>query len=660
MKMEKGHKMRAMGYVLCLCACASCSQGYDEALEEALELAGENRSELERVLVYYEGDGQKLEAAKFLIRNMPGHYSFADTTEVKPYYDAVDSVLTAMAGRGVWEVRDSLVKVDHRFARLDPETVEDVRAVKADFLIRNIDSAFVQWKKGYWARHLDFGQFCEYLLPYKAEELQPLDAWRSYLRHFHPDHLDELRYCDQLKHSVLQASITLNSNLWYYMHPEVTETSAIRPVYRLPTRLRLPFGICADFSMMAVSVFRSQGIPVAVDFTPQWAFRNLGHTWNVVLANHGRHYPFAGVTSNPGPPHKPDERMAKVFRITYAAHPGLRALNATEPFVPPLFRYPFFKDVTREYMDCGDVELALADSLDGRHVYLAVFDNVDWNPVDFARADDGKAVFRDVGLNTVYLPVCYGGDGQVHPVGPPFLYTYGKEVRPFVPDTSRRTTLRLLRKYPVLRHVQEVIMRLYGGEFHASNDAGFRHYTLVHRVTDCAVVGHELVLPDTLGAFRYWRYYQPREGSFCNIADIRFYERGTHARRTGEVIGTEGHWEGNPDYTKDKAFDDDLLTFFDAPLSSGAWTGMDFGRPVELERIVFTGRGDGNSIDIGDHYELLYWKDGRWQSAGERVAETVYLTYDDMPCGVLYWLRNLSKGREERIFSYENGEQVWW
>lgn len=87
---------------------------------------------------------------------------------------------------------------------------------------------------------------------------------------------------------------------------------------------------------------------------------------------------------------------------------------------------------------------------------------------------------------------------------------------------------------------------------------------------------------------------------------------------------------------------------------------MDFGKPVNIGRFVFTGRGDGNSIDIGDWYELLYWMDGRWHSAGKRKAETVYLWYEDMPDGALYWLRNLSKGKEERIFSYENGEQVWW
>ena len=211
--MKNRFRLNLFRFVLLLSVCVSCSQEYDKALEDALNLAGENRPELEKVLRHYHGDTLKLEAAKFLIRNMPGHYSFADTMEVKPYYDEVDSVLTTMKGCNVWTIRDSLVKIDNKYADLSPEWVEDIQIIKADFLIQNIDSAFVQWKKGAWARHLDFEQFCEYLLPYKAEELQPLDAWRTYLREFHPDHLDELRYCDQLKNSSLQSAITLNPQI---------------------------------------------------------------------------------------------------------------------------------------------------------------------------------------------------------------------------------------------------------------------------------------------------------------------------------------------------------------------------------------------------------------------------------------------------------------
>lgn len=45
----------------------------DEQLETALKMAGDNRAELENVLSYYRNDTLKLQAAAFLIRNMPGY-----------------------------------------------------------------------------------------------------------------------------------------------------------------------------------------------------------------------------------------------------------------------------------------------------------------------------------------------------------------------------------------------------------------------------------------------------------------------------------------------------------------------------------------------------------------------------------------------------------
>ena len=30
---------------------------------------------------------------------------------------------------------------------------------------------------------------------------------------------------------------------------------------------------------------RSAGIPIAVDFTPQWAEHGMGHTWSALLTN---------------------------------------------------------------------------------------------------------------------------------------------------------------------------------------------------------------------------------------------------------------------------------------------------------------------------------------------------------------------------------------
>jgi len=44
----------------------------------------------------------------------------------------------------------------------------------------------------------------------------------------------------------------------------------------------------------------------------------------------------------------------------------------------------------------------------------------------------------------------------------------------------------------------------------------------------------------------------------------------------------------------------------------------------------------------------------------EKVAVTYELYYDNAPSNALFWLRNYTAGQEERIFTYENGKQIWW
>jgi hypothetical protein len=66
-----------------------------------------------------------------------------------------------------------------------------------------------------------------------------------------------------------------------------------------------------------------------------------------------------------------------------------------------------------------------------------------------------------------------------------------------------------------------------------------------------------------------------------------------------------------------------------------------------------------NKIFKGEDYELLYW-DEQWLSAGKQRAAADSLIYSNVPAGTLYWIRNLNKGVQERLFTYENGKQVWW
>lgn len=66
-----------------------------------------------------------------------------------------------------------------------------------------------------------------------------------------------------------------------------------------------------------------------------------------------------------------------------------------------------------------------------------------------------------------------------------------------------------------------------------------------------------------------------------------------------------------------------------------------------------------NNILPGQSYELLYWQNG-WLSLGTQVAKTTFLIYENAPTNALFWIRNHTEGKQERIFTYENNKQIWW
>ncbi|MCC2599272.1 hypothetical protein [Sphingobacterium sp. FBM7-1] len=88
----------------------------------------------------------------------------------------------------------------------------------------------------------------------------------------------------------------------------------------------------------------------------------------------------------------------------------------------------------------------------------------------------------------------------------------------------------------------------------------------------------------------------------------------------------------------------------------------------EKERAYTIANGDSvlrtmNPIDasmVKEHYYHLYYFDSEWISLGEQVATSNLLTYNNAPRGALFLLKNLSKGREERVFTMEEGRLVWW
>lgn len=66
-----------------------------------------------------------------------------------------------------------------------------------------------------------------------------------------------------------------------------------------------------------------------------------------------------------------------------------------------------------------------------------------------------------------------------------------------------------------------------------------------------------------------------------------------------------------------------------------------------------------NYIYKGETYELFYSSQGEWNSAGTQVAVSDSLLYT-VPKGALFYLKNYTRGKDERIFEYDEGIQRYW
>ena len=71
--------------------------------------------------------------------------------------------------------------------------------------------------------------------------------------------------------------------------------------------------------------------------------------------------------------------------------------------------------------------------------------------------------------------------------------------------------------------------------------------------------------------------------------------------------------------------------------------------PQMVTHVRFSPKNADNGICAGDEYELRYWDDG-WMSCGTAEAEYEYIEFENVPRGKLYWLVNLSQGKEEMPF----------
>lgn len=634
-----------------------CKQRLPTEVRNSLILAENNRVELQKVIDHYSespNDDQKLKAAYFLISNMKYHASFhcKELKKFDAFFDSVGKIegpIYSNANNKNVKMEIQLEKIYHiwnhyrdKYGPPEENYLEirnDLKNIKAELLIENIDYAFKAWEFP-WAQHLTFEQFCEYVLPYSFGN-ETRESWR-------PQYIEKYKWiADSLKDPTdpIEVCKLINRDIgsWFMFDGGFIKEY---PMDISPNQLLdLKLGYCKMQASVASFAMRSMGLAVAHAQIFQWGNRNMGHDFSAVLSREGKFIDFLGGENDPGK-NKFGVTPTKIYHRTFSLQEKSVLLGKVQKLN--------LIDVTDYYTTTSDVsiEFTFPNSDKVKHTYLCVFDNKDWTPVEYAEIKNNSATFHSMGCDVVYLPIYEPFRVASHP----FILTSKGIIKYLIPDMSKKDTAYLTRKYYWDNYWADSLM--LNGRFQGANMADFSD-------ADDLYVQEEPVQPlfynvtvNSNKKFKYARYIGPPETN-SPISEISFLNlQGDEIK--GSPVGSAGSYR-NKGNTIQRVFDKNILTSFVGPESTGSWVGLKFNDSSTIQKIRFIGKNDGNCIEIDDKYELMFWNMSKWESLGKKVAGADTLIYNNCPHNALFLLHNKTKGKDERIFTLDkNGNQIWW
>lgn len=636
--------MKYIVYILVIVLLGACRSEEDKRLDVCLQFAGDNRWELEKVLLHYKDEPQKQQAVRFLLANMPYYYAYTGA-EVDSVKNILKGVIKA---RGF--IEDSVkVKWKHRSLN-GGQKCFDAHVVTADLLIENIDLAFDVWRSRPWSKYYSFDDFCEYILPYRIKD-EPLEKWRKMYYEKYSPILDSLYQGKD----VVEAAKAIVSHLKKEKFTNNRDFTLphLGAFYLMENRV----GYCRENCDVATYVLRSLGIPVATDYYHVSPVYQSRHYWNALIDTNQLPVPFNYVEEEMQRGYYGNRKKGKVYRNCFGIQPEKYKGIYHDKSVPALFANPFTKDVTTEYTGGGfSVKVPIERELDERFAYLAVWTGRSYEAVDIAEADKGYVFFRGLEEGVIYHPVYRSHEG-LSPVYYPFYLKSG-EVHFFIPDIGRIKKRKMYRKYPMRGYIREYMNDVQGMKLEADNKSDFKNTKLLYQVVDTPTINYNRVLLNEPSRSRYYRII-PDVGHRIQLAEIWFYKDTLMKERVNSCDITLNRGTDRQKATIKRLCDDDWVSFY----RSNRWKEtltFDFGKPVEVKCFVYIPRNDDNFVRVGEFYELFY-QNGflGWKSLGKQVAKESVLVYNNVPENSLLWLKNHTRGKEERAFYYENDQQIF-
>ena len=471
------------------------------------------------------------------------------------------------------------------------------------FLIRHIESKVGQYRTCSWLNGMTFETFSEYLLPYRVGDEDPFrfpgpDTLYRTKFDYLVRHYDDCRNSPyQLGHFLLKAFSAGEAKFPGELVPEV---------YKL----------------------RFLGIPATIDFLPVTERENLKSAW--IYIPDDRLQPQA-------PGYMQTGRIGKVYQKTFSRQPIPQSQDGE--YIPSFFRNAFQKDVTDQYLHTQQVTLSVPAGMTAKHVYLAMYTDREWVPVSWSKVVQGQCCFTRLGTNTVYLPVYYQ-DSVSAPWAPPFILYSNGDMQHFMPDKTL-DTLVISRIRPYYDNSDRLNHYFPGSHFESADDSKFENNKKNYPIPCHPHYKWGHIRFDTLQEKRFWRHSGKEKFTF-HLAELQFLDE------RGQVL--KGRFFG-PDIQEVQVVTDNNP---DTYKSYKGWIGIDFGKRVKIAEIRYLLPGDGYQVRRGHRYELFYFYDRCWKSAGVQTACREEVRFSGIPAGCLYQLLDLDNDEYSTMFTVEN------
>lgn len=614
-------------------------------LEQVLILAGENRPELEMVLNHYKdpADSLKYKAAVFLIENMTGKYSYKS--------DAVEKRKEAF--KYLKEEGDTIpaeiVIEANTYSNKNTDKIYDINIITSDFLIENIDIAYHQWKNIAWNKDLTFNDFCEYLLPYRLEN-EPLESWRTLYYNKYGRIMDAVYQGTDVIEAANQLNLYIGKTEKIAYNNEI-EYTCLGPIFYMDSKC----GNCDDLKNAAIYMLRSVGIPAVGHFYRSSPDDYVsGHSWVAIKDTTGKDVSFRYPGIEVSRDLDVEYRKGKVYQLCYGRQQNNLSKNRD---LPDFFKNPLLKDVSGNYTGKNTFEINLS-AIKNQFLYLGIHTSKRTTLIAASKIKQNKAVFRDVEAGLIYQ-LFYFENNHIIPADYPVRFNEDGTIHTFRPDTQNRQTHTIYRKFFIPNWLYKRSNYMIGGTIDCATDENFSDIVFSHQIQDSVKnIIVKNIYPDTATPIRYIRFTSPKTRTI-DISEVTFYAKENNSPvKNIHISGSKPEKVFKNGYL-DNISDGNPLTYYSSA-DTAAIVIWDLLEPVTLSQIEISPRTDDNFIRIGDRYELFYHGGEKgWVSLGIQTAKELYLTYDNIPKNALLWLKNHTRGNEEQVFYFRDGEQMF-